>query len=303
MLKAAAAVLLLIFLTGVVGISPALAGTVADPLNDLLFPGANAPDIIGLSGAVNGSNLRVSVEFKPGTFQQPPGAGTTGVGIYLDTDLNPATGGRGISGGGVDFQTIGWEFLAVLEGTSSGVFRYVGPQNNNVTLSGIALSTFTADGFSMTIPLLSIGPNATTPDDGRLTLKAASFRYVGIPGGPTSGIYDVAPNIGLPAVGVFHGDYNDDSTVSAADYDLWAADFRMGMPVPSGTGADGNGDGLINAADYVIWRNNLGDAPPGSASVVTVTIPEPTAAGLALLTCFGMICGGRCRTAFRRADD
>jgi hypothetical protein len=253
----------------------------ADPINDLLFTDPDPPpdpDFIALAGRVRGSDLRVSVEFKAGTFSQPPGPGTSGVGIYLDTDLNPATGGRGISNGGVDAATIGWEFLAILQGTNdNGVFRYVGPTNADVTLSGIALSTFSTDGFTMTIPLSIIGPTDVTSDDGQLALKVTTFQYVDQPGGPTSGLFDVAPNIGLPAVSVLFGDFNDDGSVTSADYHSWETTF--GNTVAPGAGADGNGDGVINAADYVIWRNQYEAIQAAgthlSSASVLVAIPEP----------------------------
>jgi hypothetical protein len=271
------------FLTAVFSCFVAHAGTIQDPLNDLLASGPNPPDFIGVSGNISGLSLRVDVEFKPGTFQQPPGAGTTGVGIYIDTDLNPATGGSGISGGGVDFANIGWDYLVILQGAfDSGIFEYIGPTNNDAMISGIASSTFTSDGFSTTNPLSTIGA-----DDGHLTLKVASFTYVGEPGGPISSIYDVAPDIGAPALGVFTGDYDDDGRVDDDDLELWQTNYGTTVAVP-GTGADGNGDGLINAADYVVWRNRNGSAPPATgtlvtSSSVTTAIPEPSTVGLVAL--------------------
>jgi len=54
------------------------------------------------------------------------------------------------------------------------------------------------------------------------------------------------------------GDYNNDGSVTGADYVIWANTFgNSGLPGQD-MRADGNGDGLISGADYVIWANNFG---------------------------------------------
>lgn len=74
------------------------------------------------------------------------------------------------------------------------------------------------------------------------------------------------------------GDYNFDSIVNAADYNVWKADFGSTTKAE----ADGNGNGIVDAADYVIWRDTLGQiGGPGSGSAV-VSAAEPSSALLVL---------------------
>jgi endo-1,4-beta-D-glucanase Y len=65
------------------------------------------------------------------------------------------------------------------------------------------------------------------------------------------------------------GDFNNDGSVTTADYDLWKSSFGS----TTSPAIDASGDGLVNAADYTIWRDNLG-AMPGAGGVAAV--PEPT---------------------------
>ncbi|MCI0491361.1 MAG: hypothetical protein L0Z07_00320, partial [Planctomycetes bacterium] len=50
------------------------------------------------------------------------------------------------------------------------------------------------------------------------------------------------------------GDYDRDSDVDAADYDVWKASFGSLVDLA----ADGNGNSVVDAADYAIWRDHLG---------------------------------------------
>lgn len=74
------------------------------------------------------------------------------------------------------------------------------------------------------------------------------------------------------------GDLNLDRIVGQADYGLWAADYGATDGPGGDRAADANRDGVVNAADYTLWRDGL--VPTQS---VTASIPEPTAAGLALV--------------------
>jgi hypothetical protein len=74
------------------------------------------------------------------------------------------------------------------------------------------------------------------------------------------------------------GDYNDDGTVTAADYVVWR--HTLGQTVPElGRGADGDGDGIITAADYDVWRAHFGETAAGAS--LPTGVPEPNAFAMA----------------------
>lgn len=50
------------------------------------------------------------------------------------------------------------------------------------------------------------------------------------------------------------GDYNNNGSVDAPDYDLWKANFGSTTELA----ADGNDDDVVDAADYTLWRDNFG---------------------------------------------
>ncbi len=76
----------------------------------------------------------------------------------------------------------------------------------------------------------------------------------------------------LPATLI--GDANQDCSVGAGDYAIWAASFgQTGVGLP----ADFDGDGTVGAGDYVLWAANFGQTCPPDLSV-----PEPPTAALML---------------------
>jgi len=74
------------------------------------------------------------------------------------------------------------------------------------------------------------------------------------------------------------GDYNGDSLVNAADYDLWRTEFGSTTHLA----ADGNRNGVVDTADFVVWRNIFAGFGIGSGGLAS--IPEPSA--LVLLAVF-----------------
>jgi hypothetical protein len=94
------------------------------------------------------------------------------------------------------------------------------------------------------------------------------------------------------------GDYDQNMSVAAADYEAWRSTFgnsTSGLHVAAF--ADGNYNNAVDAADYVIWRKHLGETgPTHPGSGDGGAVPEPAAvvlfgAGLALISA-----GRRCRT-------
>ena len=92
------------------------------------------------------------------------------------------------------------------------------------------------------------------------------------------------------------GDYNGDGVVASDEYQVW----RTILGDTTALLADGNGNNVVDTSDYLTWRKNQGrtwqDLSPGSgAGVGGGTVPEPTAAVLAMLASF-------CTLILRRRD-
>ncbi len=72
------------------------------------------------------------------------------------------------------------------------------------------------------------------------------------------------------------GDSNNDFTVDAADYTIWANEFG-GTSDPH-FDTDFNDDGSIDAADYTIFANHFGASMPAPAgpTAAAAAVPEPS---------------------------
>jgi len=78
------------------------------------------------------------------------------------------------------------------------------------------------------------------------------------------------------------GDYNGDLVVDMSDYVVWRA--ALNQSTLAYAGADGDGNGSVGPADYDVWRAHFGQtAAAVSGASLPSTVPEPTAALLALL--------------------
>ena len=84
------------------------------------------------------------------------------------------------------------------------------------------------------------------------------------------------------------GDYNNDGSVNSADYVVWLKSF--GQSIANGQGADGNNNGTIDNADYTTWRQNFGNpSGPGSGSIQSAQVPEPTVTLMLVAGIFGVV--------------
>jgi cyclophilin family peptidyl-prolyl cis-trans isomerase len=93
------------------------------------------------------------------------------------------------------------------------------------------------------------------------------------------------------------GDYDFNSRVDSADYNVWKTTFGL----TTNAAADGNGDGIVNAADYTIWRDHIGaTGGAGTGNLVqSAAVPEPST-GLLFLAGLPLVAIGsrnRLRTA------
>jgi hypothetical protein len=77
------------------------------------------------------------------------------------------------------------------------------------------------------------------------------------------------------------GDFDGDGDVDGADLLLWQGE--LGAAVTPGVGADGSGNGLVDGADLAIWSANFGRPESSPIAAAGTSVPEPTAAGLAMV--------------------
>ncbi|MEX2170423.1 MAG: LamG-like jellyroll fold domain-containing protein [Pirellulales bacterium] len=78
------------------------------------------------------------------------------------------------------------------------------------------------------------------------------------------------------------GDYNNDGTISAADYSVWRDNLGAAVTLPNDTTP-----GFVTAIDYDVWRANFGAT--GATGSADVPVPEPTSLFLLALTAAAML--------------
>jgi len=96
----------------------------------------------------------------------------------------------------------------------------------------------------------------------------------------------------LPATLTSQGDFNNQGSVSLADYVMWRK--TMGQ---SGSSllADGNGNYVVDNGDYSVWRSHFGQSVSAGAesldSAFALAVPEPGSCILLLAVFFLFSCG------------
>jgi hypothetical protein len=194
-----------------------------------------------------------------------------------------------------------WSFLYLPYDTPGLVGgHYDGAANEHTASAGeFTMNRLATGQYELTVPgqtaetgmlVLSVvhqatAGNVTAPDDNVLTYEASaggsflinSYDLPGLTFQDTSFAWAFI-NFDAPISPLLlAGDYNNDGTVNAADYQEWRQQFgRTGQSLS----ADGNGDGVVDTADYIIWRKSM---PAASNTNGASVVPEPVSVALAVL--------------------
>jgi autotransporter-associated beta strand protein len=118
--------------------------------------------------------------------------------------------------------------------------------------------------------------------------RTGMFQNVNLPalsgglGWNTSQLYSQGA---LIVVSGLAGDYNNDGTVSAADYTVW----RNNLGALAGTLLNDVDGAPIGRAQYDTWKANYGLSLPGSGSHTATIVPEPASA-VTLVTMIALLC-------------
>ena len=75
------------------------------------------------------------------------------------------------------------------------------------------------------------------------------------------------------AAQILVGDYNENGSVDAPDYNVWRDTFGSDTELA----ADGNLNGVVDAPDYNVWRDNFGNT-------IGEPVPEPSSMVLAFIS-------------------
>ena len=80
------------------------------------------------------------------------------------------------------------------------------------------------------------------------------------------------------------GDYNEDGTVNAADYNVWRDKLGSNILLPNEDPS--TTPGIVTEEDYLFWKSRFGGT---SGSESSITMPEPATALLVLLAAVGAL--------------
>jgi hypothetical protein len=85
------------------------------------------------------------------------------------------------------------------------------------------------------------------------------------------------------------GDYNENGSVDAADYNLWRDNLSSAFALPNRSPSE---TGNVNQADYDFWKSNFS---PAASVAAAGAVPEPLSVTLAALMTLAAV-------AWRRAE-
>jgi hypothetical protein len=150
----------------------------------------------------------------------------------------------------------------------------------NVGAPILGISIGYADVYGTALPGQWV--EATGLADGQYWLEVIADPYNRIQeSNETNNVTQIRVNLVVPDPLIHPGDYNDDTSVDAADYIVWRNTLSQTVSQP-GRGADGDGDGVVTAVDYDVWRAHFGEVASG-ASLPGAGVPEPCSFALAVV--------------------
>ena len=90
--------------------------------------------------------------------------------------------------------------------------------------------------------------------------------------GMSTGLENEETGFRLATIAGLLGDYNANNVVDAGDYVLWRNYLDQSVTLPNDSTP-----GTVTAADYDVWRANFGQTPSGSGSgsLLNTSVPEP----------------------------
>jgi hypothetical protein len=150
---------------------------------------------------------------------------------------------------------------------------------NGLTINGGTVNLTNAGG-------LAAGTYTLIDYAGTVTGSVDNLLFGSVPGGFGFDLVDTGSVINLlvSLTPTNDADFNNDSTINAADYPAWRKFNPLASGATQSTG-DADGDGDNDNTDYAEWIENFGEASPGGGG--SGAVPEPSSAVMLSLTLIG----------------
>jgi hypothetical protein len=167
-----------------------LRGVVSDPAGDAHRTSANPPDLTSATIEVANGSVSITVDYTPGSVS----ASDVYIVVVLDTDMNPATGYPGVTGGATDSSLIGGDYLISIPMAPASSVVAITRATSATALTRVGTTTVS---FGATEAQLSFPLALLVGTDGHMAFKVVSAQYLN---GTTSttGVSDIMPDAGLP---------------------------------------------------------------------------------------------------------
>ncbi|WP_425398577.1 beta strand repeat-containing protein [Aeoliella sp.] len=223
----------------------------------------------------NGAEIRTAEGSATVVLGEASGAGAyTGTGtVFFEGDLRPGNSPAVVSfEGDVSIgQTA--DTLLELAGTELGEFDRL-EIAGDLSLDG-DLTVELIEGFA---PQLGASFEVISTG-GQITGEFASETLIDLGEFLSLDVVYFSDAVLLTVVSNLPGDYNSDGTVNIADYTVWRNNLGSSVTLPGDTTP-----GEVSTVDYDVWRTNFGASLASSASVLTASVPEPSAVFLLMLS-------------------
>lgn len=149
-----------------------------------------------------------------------------------------------------------------------------------VTYDNSAAAGWPANNNSGSIFMANLTSNPATPASWSRSGNTNSFgpqqvtaELIDHPGGDVG-----SPGFAPGVVATFNGDYNGNGVVDGVDYVLWRHAMQSGGPLAHDTTPES-----VSAADYQLWRANFGQTGGAGNALDVASVPEPGALGMILV--------------------